>query len=274
LPFALAATLLTMPATAQTLTVAQSSTATPSPAPVQADFEGIRLGDSASALVARLGEPLLAQVQVADGISETDYLYLNSYGNALLFVHILRGNVAGISMKPVLLPPVSASTAPMPSALGVALGDPASKIEALPKNQLMSVNTSEGDVTSTYRGANGWQYVFTNTDDKVAWIEVYLMPAALKALPNLPEPTLHTGNSIADAIAIAAPTEKIGIQAEYIYVAAHPCTNGGQWHGSRAPIIRRNGRTYDQLLATCSTDSTRRSFFFDTTAIPSSIRGL
>jgi len=259
---ALAAALLTIPAGAQ------------SPAPPPHDLEGIVLGESSSTLVAQQGEPLLVRVQSTGGIAETDYLYLNSSGNALIFVHLLRGNVAGISIKPAPSIPPGASSAPMPSVLGVALGDPASKVEALPKNRLVSVNTSEGDVTSTYRGDNGWEYSFTNTDDKIAWIEAYLTPGAIKALPNLPEPVLHDGSSIANAIAIIAPNEKIGIQAEYIYVAAHPCTDDGQWHGNRAPVIHRAGRSYDQLLATCSTDGTRRSFFFDTTGIPGSLRGL
>jgi len=262
---ALAVTLLVMPATAQ------SPSQSPPP---QSDIEGIVLGESASALIARLGEPLLVRVQVSGGVSESDYLYINSYGNALLFVHILRGNVAGVSMKLVPSPSPSAANAPVPSALGIGLGDPASEIEALPKNELISLNASEGDVVSTYRGQNNWEYMFTNTDDKVAWIEVYLMPSALKKLPSLPDPTLHDGKSLANAIALVAPSEKIAVQAEYTYVAAHPCTDNGEWHGTRAPVIRRSGRTYDELLARCSTDGTRRSFYFETTGIPGAIRGL
>ncbi|HVS45369.1 MAG TPA: hypothetical protein VMS32_01740, partial [Verrucomicrobiae bacterium] len=178
------------------LLASPAPTATASPAAVT--IQGVVLGETAMAMVAARGEPL----GVSDNQGGKDYLYPASADNGLVFARVVNGNVVGVGVEP---PPWSAraldDSAPIPNALGVALGDTMAAVAKLPKEEFVSASQgADGNVSAIYRGMDGLNYTFrADKSGKIVWILAQLPPAAVSALAASPDPTLHGGTSIADA---------------------------------------------------------------------------
>lgn len=71
------------------------------------------------------------------------------------------------------------------------------------------------------------------------------------------------GTSFDDAVVINAANESDGAKAEYTYLAAHPCGNGGKWRLNAQHLITHDSTPYDVLDVTCSDGGANRSFYFD-----------
>lgn len=226
-------------------------------------FSGFPIGVTATSLVATAGEPVLRQPASSGGFN---YLYLSPNGNALAFVHVVRGNVVGVGVKPAPFPLLPSQTPPpMPSALGVALGAPAASLAAIPKERWFGGNAAnDHTATGTYRGDDGLLYSFTVDGGSISWILAQLPGDVAAALPTAQEPALHGGTSIADAIVLIAASDPVGVRSEYVYLAAHPCAPNSSWKPEKQALLNDKGRDYDRLDVSCN-GAAQRAFYFDIT---------
>lgn len=242
---------------------APAATAGPSSAPVV--VQSFTLGETAAVMVATQGEPVTVTPSRNGG--GNDYVYLGPNDNALVFVHVLDGNVVGIADRAApwggnRLDP----SAPLPSMLGVTLGDPILAVEKLPKDQFVTGGKQDdGGIAAVYN-IGGLTYTFTaDGTGKITWLRAQLPDAAASELTASIPPVLHGGTSQADAIIDDAPGEMVGVHAEYVYLSLHTCGNGGTWKTKQQSLLHDGKRSYDLMSETCSDGSTSRDFYFDIT---------
>jgi hypothetical protein len=91
---------------------------------------------------------------------------------------------------------------------------------------------------------------------------IALLFACLNLVASATPPPAGAGTSFADAIVVTASTEGAGVDAEYAYVARHPCA-GGSWKVTKQSLLTHGGKPYDVLDAACSNGGGTRAFFFD-----------
>ncbi len=260
----LALTLGTAVAPSPSVAPLPSATPVGSASPAPPAFQGVRLGESARALVATMGDPLGTH---ADG-PLLQYAYIARGDDAIVFVQLARGRVARVLVRPTNWPATPAETlGPPPSALGVKLGDPGAATLEVTDAHLVLTTTHAGALTSAiYRAPNGIVYTFGvgGTPPMVQWIEANLVPTGATP-PPAPAPVAHSGTSIADAIVIRAPDESVGVRSEYLYVFLHPCASNGTWHTVRQRLLKVDARFYDRLDERCTVGGAQRPFYFDIT---------
>lgn len=224
-------------------------------------FAGVTLGETESALIAQMGEPMLRRNASGNAI---EYVYVGA-GNTIEFVRVVSGNVVQVAVKAAQ--PKDAISGDPPAALGITLGDPPAKILALGKERFVTALKSGDETTGIYSGDDGLQYGFTTSyaAGNVTQVLARLDPAKAQALApsTAPQPILHGGTSFDDAIIIRAPNESIGVKSEYVYLAVHRCAGGGRWQSKNQGLQTHAGTPYDVLTVKCSTDNSETTFYFN-----------
>ncbi len=230
------------------IVLAAVATAAPAP-PANATFAGVTLGESATALVAQLGEPA-GVADKGDMVGLVTYIYLARDGSAMEDVMLVDGNVMSVTVLPPAgrEAPAAVGATPAATALGTWYGGPASSIPS---------------GAQPLSGPDGLLYRIGATGGVIDYMSAELPEATLRALPVAPKATLHGGLSPADAIVIVAPTEGVGVRFEYVYLALSHCGGSGHWHSTGQALLNQNGRDYDRLDAQCTVGGAKRSFFFD-----------
>src|SRR5581483_9444851 len=176
------------------------------------------------------------------------------------------GNAVAIGLSPTDNPSPGGKNAPFPALLGVALNDPASKLDVIPKSQLLSTKQlGGGDGTIHTYHDDTFDYIFIEQNGIVNNISAYLPNDVVDGLSSSTEPLLHDGSSIANAIVLGAATEDVGIHSKYMYMQYQRCANNGTWNATKQFLLHQGGHTYHRLQVTCSTDGSTRSFYFDVT---------
>lgn len=224
-------------------------------------FAGVTLGETESSLIAQMGEPMLRRNAEGDAI---EYVYVGA-GNTIEFVRVERGNVVEVAVRSAQ--PKDALSGDPPSALGVTVGDPPSKVLALGKDRFVTALKNGNETTGIYSGDDGLQYGFTTSygAGNVTQVLARLDPVKAQALPasTAPQPILHDGSSFDDAIVIKAPTESVGVKSEYVYLAVHKCAGGGRWQSKHQALQTHAGTPFDVLTVTCSSDNSQATFYFN-----------
>jgi hypothetical protein len=177
--------------------VLATATNTASPAPAPASFAGVTLGESATALVAQMGEP----ADVVDTGAFVTYIYLARDASAMEDVMLDDGNVFSVTVWPPAgwKAPAPQGGLPAASALGATYGGPASSIPS-------------GD--QPIAAPDGLRYRFSASGGVVDMMSAELPVAVAKALASSPKATLHGGTSTEDAIVLVAPNESVGVRSE------------------------------------------------------------
>jgi hypothetical protein len=224
-------------------------------------FAGVTLGETESALISQMGEPMLRRNAPGDAI---EYVYVG-LGNTIEFVRVERGNVVQVAIKAAQ--PKDAISGDPPAALGITVGDPPSKVLALGQDRFVTALKDGDDTTGIYRGDDGLQYGFTTSyaAGNITQVLARLDPAKAQALPatTAPQPILHGGTSFDDAIIIRAPSESVGVKSEYVYLAVHRCADGGRWQSKDQKLQTHAGTPYDVLTVKCSGDNSVSTFYFN-----------
>ena len=96
-------------------------------------------------------------------------------------------------------------------------------------------------------------------------IAVFLPRNVISGLPTSSEPARHDGSSIETAIVLGTHNEDTGVHSEYMYLQDHSCSNDGTWNTTQQSLLQHGDHSYDQLQVVCSTDGSKRSFYFDVT---------
>jgi hypothetical protein len=221
---------------------AVAATATPAPGPA---FAGVTLGESATALVTRMGDPTAVRTD-ADG---TMYTYVTDR-SAGQYVAIFFDRNNAVEVHATRIAPAQGAGL---TALGITLGAPETALASLPKP----------DAHGNYPGADGLLYGFAAKGGIVHRIIAALPRARQTALPASPPATIHGGTSFDDALVIGAATESAGVPAEYAYLDLNPCPGGGTWKPGKQSLFDHGGKPYDVLDVVCSTGGATRSFYFD-----------
>ena len=239
--------------------VAGSATRTPLPA-----FAGVTLGETARQLVAERGDPLGEREEPGEAV----YLYLTPDGNVEQFVHIKAGRVVavGASSAPPRDGSVSPPAASLPSAFGVALGDPATSVAAIRKDRFVRTDQTPDGPSPIYSDNHGLFYAFLIVKGNVAQITASMSHNWIAFLgPGTASPAIHGGTSVADAIAIKAANEEAGVRAEYAYLALHSCDPGGtgKWIAPQQSRVTNDGKPYDKIGVRCSVNNAARDFYFE-----------
>jgi hypothetical protein len=128
-------------------------------------------------------------------------------------------------------------------------------------------NTVEGNEVAFYHSVDGIETDYELHDAKVASITLIASPGDIGRFVKEPGAAAvdHDGTSQDRAIVDRQPSEKTGVDWEYVYVAYHPCDGSTRWKVNGQSLIR-GPIVYDQLDVACPTTGAKRSFFFDITA--------
>ncbi len=236
------------------LPLALTIAAAASPAPSQyMTFAGVTLGESATQLVAQMGEPVSRS---ADGSA---YVYVGP-GSTREVVRLSGGAVREIELN--ALQSVDPGAGSAPSLLGITVRDPESKLDALGTVGLIEDRRVASDRLRLYRLDSSTSVAFV-TSANVQGVRAMLLVLRGDAAPSDKSvPPLHGGTSFNDAVVLKAPTEAQGVMSEYVWLASHPCS-GGTWKPTKQSLVNHNGNPYDVLSVSCSNGSTSRVVYFN-----------
>lgn len=199
---------------------------------------GITLGEPISQVRAQLGDPL-NENDLGQGITKSRYLVDDN--TALLGVDRKDGAVVMLSLTSA---GNKSSTAADP--FGIQLGATEAAVQQA-RGKPGATDDGDGANRLLYGTAPMWHYIF---HDGVLGM-IIVTTRSNDASPTTPDPPLHTGASIADAIVIKNETEMTGVGWEYAYLAYHPCNAEVQRKMVKQSLVTQAKHDYDVLQTSC-----------------------
>jgi hypothetical protein len=223
------------------------------PQPATAPWFGVALREPIAQVRATLGDPL-DENDLGDGITKSRYFVDGN--TAILGVDRKNGVV-------VMLSVTSAGSQMSDAAdpFGVKLGTAESAVEHQ-RGKPDATDNGDGADRLLYGNGPTWHYIFRN--GVLGMIIVSAPPSATVASATIPDPPLHTGASLADAIVIKNENATTGVDWEYAYLALHPCTATVRRKLLKQALITQGKRAYDALTTQCP-GQPQQTLYFDIT---------
>jgi hypothetical protein len=225
---------------------------------------GLAFGTPVVSYRQRLGDPL--QVDATPSERKARF-WVASGPPVFLIVSERRGAVTGleaVTEAPLTGPVVSVEADPSGVVLGSTIEEVAQRHRAAQRStdrdgavRLIDRMDSAHGIVADYRFGNGRLVA-------AAWFT----PASTDG-PQLPgaipfaEPA---GESEGTAILDVQTNDRDGVAWEYLYLRYHPCDAKTAWRISTQSVRQSNARAYGVLEATCPSNGSKRTFFFDVTA--------
>jgi len=199
-------------------------------------------------LVAQRGEPMSATSNHDAAL----WAYFSPGGGSLELVMIRKEYVAAVVVAGRKLGPPA-----LPediSGAGVHLGGP---FPDTPASQ-QQATIVDGDVTYSFKPSEDRQTVYN--------IMAILKKDVVDHLPPVAQtPTLHSGDSMADAVVLHAPNETLGEIFEGGFLAGHDFCHPGKWKKLGTDVSQANGRLYHLFKAGCDNSDKTKTIYFDIT---------
>jgi len=213
---------------------------------------GVTLGEPYTAVYTRLGDPVIATKDT----HLTKFVYLTDHENAFLTVMTERGRVSGIRLWS--LPTAAPKTA---DPFGIMLNEDVNKLLQARGKPTRSANDADGPFDAYQNGDVLWMY-HVNGNQTVRTITVSTTESSIEDLAEQPLPSLHTGASIADAVAMDVSSPDDATQWENMYLGIRACGNDGKWRVDKRTSQNKDGAAYDALTVSCSSGGTSQTLYF------------
>jgi hypothetical protein len=224
--------------------------AAPSPAPAwnQTSWLGVTLGEPLSAVAARLGDPLT----VAKDPALTKFVYLTENTGAFVTVLSEHGIVTGVRLWSVTTLPGKTL-----DPFGIALADDKDKLIGKRGKPTREAADIDGPFEAYQDRDVLWLYHIKG-DQSITSITLSTTDSAIADLPQQPLPSVHTGESAADAVRIVQPNAADAKRWEQMFLAIRPCRENGNW------LIRKTEQQgkLDVVTASCNLGGISKSFYF------------
>lgn len=239
---------------AAVLALFAAQSAAPSPAePTPNAWIDVRLGDAAAVVQQRLGDPLRV-TQESAGVTALRYLVNGMNDFALIFERANR--VIAIRLRHTESSKVSPVV--VTDAAGVSLGD---SLELLQRKRgtPSKTNTVDGNEVAIYHSVEGVETDYELHDGVVSSIAAVASPGDIGRFTKEPGAAVidHDGTSQDHAIVDRQPSERTGVDWEYVYVAYHPCDGSTRWKS--AGRASSGGRSSTISSTSCVPPRARRA---------------
>jgi len=251
----------------------QASSAPGSSAPASVTWQGVTLGESTSAVMARLGEPVSRQKAIL-GTYLLEYPALGGLGSLLLTD--AAGTITGIRLS---VADPAALRKPLLDPFGVAIGDTADRLTELRGQPQRYDDEGDGEFTSYYGMPSQVRWIYGLRDDGIFAIGVIMPYRAMRvtgvalAIPHpgatpKPPPIVMDGSSLIAAVRVTPDEVAADPDFEYSYVERIACGTGQHYVVTAETVLNAHHRNYDRIDAQCgSAPAPTRTFYFDITAI-------
>lgn len=210
---------------------------------------GVTLGEPVSAVVTRMGDPLI----VSHDPTLTKFVYLTDDTNAFITVLSEHGIVSGIRLWSVTTQAGKTS-----DPFGIKLEDSKDSLIAKRGKPARDGEDIDGPFESYQDGDVLWLYHIKG-DQSVTSITLSTTDTAIAGIREQPLPAVHLGRNADDAVRIVQPTAGDTKRWEEMFLAIRPCgDNNGKW------AIRRTERqgTLDVVTASCDLGGPSQAFYF------------
>lgn len=221
---------------------------------VSTSWLGVTLGEPYSAVFSRMGDPVVA----SHDANAAKFVYLTEHGNAFVTIVTERGHVSGIRLW--ALPTAAPKTA---DPFGIVLNEDADVLVQKRGKPSRTANDADGPFDAYQDGDVLWLY-HINGNNTVHTITVSTTESDIEDLPEQPLPALHNGSSPQDAIVMDAGSPGSAKRWEGMFLAVHPCGGNGTLRETRRTTQMQDGRSYDVVTTSCSSDGTNATLYFRT----------
>jgi hypothetical protein len=250
--------------------------ATPSPSPASTPapvvWQGVTLGESISAVLARLGQPDSRRKAI---MGTTLYEFKALDGGGTLSLTESAGIVTGIRLvaaDPATLPK------PVTDPFGVALGDTTDRLTELRGQPQRYDDEGSGDFTSYYGRQSEVRWAYGLHDGTIQSIGVILPYRIVRASgaavavatprpPGAPTPPPPDASGMDRAIKVTPEALAADPQFEYTFVRAVACGAADHFSPANETIFNARRRNFSRIDAVCGSTGETRSFYFDITLV-------
>jgi hypothetical protein len=244
----------------------------PSAASASVTWQGVTLGEPASAVTTRLGPPASRRKAVM-GTYLLDYRALDGAGT----LSLTEGDGVITGIRLIAADPASLRTRVL-DAFGVALGDSGDRLTELRGQPQRYDDEGGSEFTSYYGRASEVRWAYGLRDGVVFSIGVILPYRVVRASgaavrvatprpSNVPTPLPPDASGLDRAILVTQDELAADPQFELSFVRRIPCAANDHWTPVAETIINAHRKNYSRIDAICPPTGEKRSFYFDITSV-------
>lgn len=240
--------------------------------PQQVVWQGVALGESTQAVVARFGIPTSRRKAIM-GTYLLEYKALDGAGTLSLTDG--GGVITGIRL---IADDPSTLRAHLIDPFGVALGDTGDRLSELRGQPQRYDDEGSGEFTSYYGKASEVRWAYGLRDGTIfsigviAAYRVVRASGAVVSVPtphpsNMPAPLPRDASAVDRAIRVTPADVEADPQFEFTYIRRAVCGAGDHWSPQGETILNARRRNFSRIDAVCPSTGERHSFYFDITDV-------